>query len=767
MKKAQKVIRVSLGSYINLALIRGGGGNMMKISTQTLLSVSIALVTLGAMSATSYAQILEEITVTAERRTESIQDVPIAITAFTATDIARAALYDVESLQHKVPGLTFEQTFGRSRTTLRGVSSDVQNASSETGVAMYVDGVPVSSMTGQLGAQSDLERIEVLRGPQGTLYGRNVVGGAINYWTKVPGNEAEGSITAHLGNGDTYGVEGGYSFPLVEDVLSARISGSWEESDGHFDNVLDIPDDPITGMDPDESETFSARLVLNWRPTDNLQFITRASHYSHEYAGPGMNQIVDVAPVFGISVQALGGFVPPDFTEYANNWPPGTDVEETTISETISWDIADLGFLGDVNLKSLTAYRNFKWVHMVEFEGSDLDIGQQSYFDPVTGEFEPRSEDFDTISQEFVLTSQNDSRLEWTAGFFYYHREGDELARSRLGSDLLGVPGFELVGQFDFFDLKTESIAAFAQVTWSVFDWARLDLGARYTDESKEALISLNIFGAACQIDEETDFKQWTPHVGLEFDPAEHVMLYLKATRGFRSGGFNNVDCVETVFDEETMWSYEAGIKSRWLDERLQLNLAAFYLDYGSYQVYAPIAIGQSRFLTFPGSVQGVEVEADLLPVENLTISLGASFMDSEFDDATTLNPFFGIPDDNIGGNPFPRTPEESVNLSVDYVIPAELAEFTLHYDFSYKSNQSINYVSYPFRMPSYSVHNAWLHLANPGGGDNGLELQFYVNNFTDEEYLTGMFPSSAPTIGVLGHYANPRTYGVRATYNF
>ena len=717
-------------------------------------------------------QVLEEIVVTAQRRAESIQEVPIAITAFSDTDIARAGLIDVQSLQHKVPGLTFEETFGRSRTTLRGVSSDVQNASSETGVTLYVDGVPISSLTGQLGAQSDLERIEVLRGPQGTLYGRNAVGGAINYWTKVPDGESEGSITVHAGgveNGAAFGVQAGYSFPLVENVLSARISGSWEESDGNFDNVLDIPEDPLTGLDPDASEAKSVRVVLNYTPTDNLQIITRASHHKHERAGPGMHQVEDVAPVFGFSVQSLGAIVSSDSKEYANNWPPGTDVETTTISGTISWDVADLVFSGDVNIKSITAYRSYEWKHMVEFEGSSLDVGQQSYFDPVTGDFEPRREDFDTFSQEVVVTSRNEGRFEWTAGAFYYSREGDELARARLGGDILGVPGFELVGQFDFFDLETESLGLFLQGTWSFTDWARLTAGVRYTDETKEGTTSINFLPTGtCQLEPEIDADEWTPHFGLEFDVAEATMLYLTATKGFRSGGFNNVDCGGdfAVFDPETVWSYEAGIKSRVLNDRLQLNLAAFYLDYKDYQVYELVTLGFSRFTSFPGSVQGLEVELDFQPVEHLTISLGASFMDSEFDSATTLNNILGTGLEDIDGNPFPRTPEASVNFSADYVLPAELAEITLHFDISHKSDQSPIYLNVPWEMPSYWVANAWINLAKLGGTDKGLELQLYVDNLTDEEYLTGMFPVGA-FIGVIGHYGDPLTFGARATYSF
>ena len=746
---------------------------MKALKIRSILCNAIIMISTG-IAPLCGAQVLEEVIVTAEKRAESVQDVSIAITAFSEDAIRKAGLIDIESLQQKVPGLSFEQTYGRPFNTLRGVSSGTANLSSDAGIVVYVDGLPSSSLTGQLGTQADLQRIEVLRGPQGTLYGRNAVGGAINYWTKVPEGEVEGSITAHLGdveNGEAWGVEGGVSFPMIEDVLSARISGSWHESDGNFRNVIDIPNDPVTGLDDDESENIAVKLVLNWTPTGNLQFITRANYSKYEYAGPAIQQVRDISSFAGgFGPIALGGLQPEPFTLYANDRPTGVRIERFSISETISWDISDVGFLGDINIKSITGYQDFEWKSATDAEGTDYNVGAQSYFNPTTGLFDPRNEDFDVITQEVVVTSQNDTAFEWTAGLFYFKQEGDEFGRFVLGDGATFVPGFEIFGEFDLTDLEVESLGIFAQGTYSVTDWARLTAGIRYTDETKESNNNVFFFAVCSFANPDLDYSEWTPHFGLDFDLAEDVLLYGKVTRGFRSGGWNIAGCdpVNNFYDPEKMWSYEVGIKSRLLDNSLQVNLAAFYLDYSGYQVGQNTSLGVFEFVNFPAEVYGFEYEIDYAPMENLALSVGGSFMDTELDSVLAEDAFFGSGTFiDIGGNQLPRAPKTSVNAAIDYLIPTDFADVTLHYDIHHRTKQHITYQNLPFEtMPGYSIMNAWINFENLGGGDSGWNLQVYINNLTDKEYLTGMSAPN-PLFGALGHYGNPRTWGARVTYNF
>lgn len=747
---------------------------------------------------------IEEITVTAERRETSLQETPIAISAFSENDIERSDLDSLQNIQTQVPGLVYAETQSYAQVTIRGVGLELPFASGEPGVALNVDGVYLPRSATSSAMQSDLERIEVLRGPQGTLYGRNSTGGTVNFWTKTPNGETEGDLSLLAGDENRLRVRGGVSFPIIGETLSARVSFATEEHDGYRTNLF-------TGDQTDGIDHKSIRAVVRWVPSDDLEMLFRYSYSRDDNGGPSFSYGTEVLPAN--SPASYGGTLPLSSTEFYNDFPADAQRRNEMSSLTINYD---LPLFGGSTLKSITAYQTFEW----EFEG-DLDGTDIPYV-------EARDmEEADSWTQEITLSGATE-KLQWVIGGFYFTDRADSsFYRNYRVPESYG-PNFPEIGFF--YEQDIDAWAVFTQGTYSLTDRLRLTLGARYTNEKKDFTNNLyfhtaavhvpalptfdSLFGARQEIPTTGPFAgqypaepggvlyngggidnnqagftclnlrhdgEWndtTAKVGLDFDVADDFLFYASVSTGFKAGGGNVGGCGDQ-FDPEDILAYEMGFKSEWFDNRLQVNLAGFYYDYQDYQAVIYLAnIGGETRNASDAEVYGAELEFVAVPFEGLQIRGGGSLQSAEFgdfltDDALCDPAVANCVDLNLKGNHLPRSPEKSFFVNAEYQRPVgDWGTMALRYEYSWTDEYYFTPFNRDFvKQDSYSISNVRLILGTAGGRFEGSlgdsELHFFVNNLTDEDELLGGVIEVAGVGGTWNQWLDPRTYGVELRVRF
>jgi iron complex outermembrane receptor protein len=653
---------------------------------------------------------------------------------------------------------------------IRGSVQTSNNLSRDTSVGVYLDGVPISKTTGSIFDLVDLERVEVLRGPQGTLYGKNTVGGALNLVTTPPGDEFGGSLRAGVGNEDLRTLRAVVdlgSFGRAGDGVGkfgARASFITTERDGFYDNDFE------RGPGFDNLDQTGGRLALAWDISDNFSI-----NYSYDTfrmrQNPPMLAVVNGMPAADNER--------PD--SIANDAAERSDLDVDGHSLQLLWDIGDTA-LGDLSLKWISAKRNFDNDSRTDFDGSDSDLFR---FISVN--------EFEQWSHELQLLGQADN-LDWVLGVFYYDAEwytdnprwifqfgGDNFDVDQRGSD-------------------EEAVAIFGQVTWTpvAFD-EQLDLtaGLRYTDEKKDvtrrrishsrfynpgvgpcASVSgvyqrdaagcpvLDVNGEVQSVSADDSWSELTPMfvASWHLDDSKHV--YGKVVTGFRSGGFNGVastnESFAQPFDPETMTSYELGFKSRWLENRLQLNAAYFYNELENIQVEAfdPVLLGVAITNAGEATLQGVELEFSALPTDSLELQLNVAWLDSEY--AEFVEGGVDVADERV----VPYSPEYSFNAMIRHVWPTRWGEVQARLDYSWKDDHSVTSIpSEALDVEAYGLWDARLSLAEVPVGDHGeLMFSLWGKNLTDEEYWDVAINLQVFTVA---QWANPRSYGFDVEYNF
>ncbi len=718
---------------------------------------------------------IEEVVVTGQRRETNLQTTPIAISAFSADDIARSDLDSFEKLQFQVPGMTFARGTFYTYITVRGVGLEVPTLG-EPGVALNIDGVYQARSYLSSGIYDDLERIEVLRGPQGTLYGRNATGGAMNLWTKTPPESTEAEFSALAGDNNRYRIRSALGGPINEQ-LGLRLSYTTDQSDGLRRNNFN-------GDKLDDTDHHSLRGALRYTPTEDLEILVRYDWARDRGNGPTFQhagQLIPFGPV------TFGGTLEPDAQRVNVDRKLDNEKRIWGISSTIKLDLHGLPLIGDATLNSITSFR----YNRMELDG-DLDGTEANFINT-------NQEDTSKVwTQELTLSSAGDGKLDWVVGAYFFKDRADtsffytlpDLAA--LAQPILdgGGTGFDvldagIVDNFIFaMDQDTEAWALFGEATYHVTERLRATVGIRYSDEEKDfdQLVSFGVPGLEdvpgfghdfflCEgLESDLDFTSWTPKFGVDFDVSESVMAYASASRGFKGGGMN-ADVCGSDFDQESLWSYEIGVKSRWLDDRLQLNLVGFFYDYEDYQAIVNIANSSTIENAADAEVLGFEAELRAFPFEGFQLTAGLSIQNAEFEDYDSLDPFFGEFRD-LKGNQLPRAPDKTFFINGDYTVPiSDLGSASLRYEYAWSDNYYFTSFNETFsEQSSYSVSNARLILATAGGrledtlGD--FELHFFVNNLGDKDYLYQV-ADVATVGGQMRLYADPRRYGVELKYRF
>ncbi|MBW7836205.1 MAG: TonB-dependent receptor [Sphingomonadales bacterium] len=692
---------------------------------------------------------LEEILVSAQRREESLQKVPIAITSFSAEQFNRSGLQTTLDLQYRTPGLVFTTNAALGQPYIRGIGTDIINVGTDPSVAVHIDGLYQTRAAASMRDLFDIERVEVVKGPQGTLYGRNATGGAINILTKEPSNEIEAAADLLYGNYDKKRARGMINVPLVENKVSFRASAFISKRDGFsYDALRDV--------DLDDEDVWGVRGKLRIDLSENLKLTLSADHSkerSTRNLAPKVNPYLP-SPARDI----FGAIIGLDPRVVNNNNDMFTNIDHTSFSAHLEWD------LGEVVFKSISGYTKSKNDVQLDIDATEIDFS-----------WDTENEDDKSFSQEFQLASANNDKFEWVVGAFYLHEKAGQHFQIFI------TP---LAADMDYpVENRVDAYALFGQGSYNVSDKLRLTAGLRYSYEKKKGDF-LNIvtdpFGLltgvpgggvfVSQSSPNESWKAWTPKFGIDYFINDDVMLYVSATRGFKSGGFNLLGSGEQ-FDPEYIWSYEAGFKSMLLDQRLRLNVAAFYYDYTDLQVnrFNPATGGATTSVTNAASaeVKGLEAEVLALLAKGLELDMGLAVLDAKYKDFLSANPDAPDPfvDQDLSGNTLPRSPKFSLSAGLQYTHDiGNYGSVTLRGEAKYQSHIWFDqFNSSDVEEDNYTLLNAF---ATFESADDRWRVQVYGRNLTDKLYRQSVIRATS-LIGTLDFWGAPRTYGIEVGFRY
>jgi len=708
-----------------------------------------------ALAQTQPVDELTEIVVTAQRRLQSSQDVGIAMSVLDSSELVNRGVTRVNDLQNSTPSLDIEPAFGggAAQFRLRGVGFQDYASNNAPTVGVYVNEVayPVPIMT--QGMLFDIARVEVLRGPQGTLYGRNTTGGAISFVTKKPTAAAAGGVRAEYGRYDSFKGEAYVSGP-INDKVRMRVAAATEQGGGWQHNRE-------TGQSLGDADKLSARGLLDIDLTPDLTVLVDVHGGQDKSENQGLRLLSDLTTRAG-----QGVFVPADTDRSATGWrissvlardanldadtKPGKDNTTWGASMALNWD------LGAAKLTNITAFDR-----LLRKEYSDWDTTSSVEADTFFGS------DARVYSNETRLASNDDGPFQWIAGLYYSHQELNE----RYYSDFLDIYG--TYGRVNY-NQVVESVSAFGQAEYAFTDQWKLVAGLRYEEEDRK----LNGFGTAfggaqslAPTNVKTDMKPLTGKLSLEFKPVDDLLLYASASKGTKSGGFTTYNTGNSSaiqpFKPETLWAYEVGAKAD-LSRTLQINGSAFYYDYKDQQVLSALwgANGPvGRFVNVPKSeIYGAEVEARWRPLRGLNISQSFSYKHGEYkefydmDTAASRAVGYAVYIDKAGQKiPFPQY---TYGGSVAYEM--DLGSYLLETE----ANYSYRSVYHSWLGSKYDVPGYWLANLNltTRPAEGAWSAGLWVRNLFDEDYdLTRNFFTSAD----VAQSGTPRTYGVRMSYDF
>jgi iron complex outermembrane receptor protein len=725
---------------------------------------------LPAMGQTS----LEEIVVTAQKRSESLQDVPVAITALTAETLEKLDVRDVQDLPAVTPGLQIKTSDASAnpKIFIRGVGLNDFNANAAGAVGIYFDGVYVASPLAQLGQFFDLDRVEVLKGPQGTLYGRNTTGGTVNLAPKQPSFAPSFDGSVEYGNADTTKAEMSAGGTLVDNKLAARIAGTYEKDDGDMLNRL-------TGHTLNATDRWAGRASFLYTPSDDLDVTLQI----HGGQNKGDSRYTYVRPLIPQTAQATGpdGLCRPSFYNsgqctdvlgYANtggNPYAGDfgleghdDVDLYGLALNVRWAV------GKVTLYSVTGY---------DFASrNDLEDTDASPNDEFHSTYRAVQKDF---SQEFRIEAPLFDHARAVAGLYYLH---DDLSTDSE-YDVLGAlrpmfvtpqdpTGFSLVNDVALvgfpYTQSTDGGAVFGQVDVDVTDKVTVTGGLRYSDDYKKfsyestAEQAFEIFS----IDEAKNFSSVSGRAAAEWRPTDQAMIYVSYNRGYKSGGFfggYTRDPADLApYKDETVNAYEVGSKTEWFDHRLRVNGAGFYYDYQNLQEFQLVERDGLTVQTYNNAsnarVYGVDGDVSAIPLEGLELSLGAEYLNTEF-----LN-YISYGED-LSGNRLPSAPRWSLSGIVDYDRPiGDLGSLNAMLAMSYRS--TVYFDSHQeFRL---SQEGYWLTDARVGWtAPNGkVSAGLWVRNLFDKTYVVDINNLDSFGFDALS-MGTPRRFGGYVKWHF
>ncbi|QMW23089.1 TonB-dependent receptor [Sandaracinobacteroides saxicola] len=739
--------------------------------------IRIALLGCAALAAPLLAQTAtapadDEIIVTAERRAASVQDVPISITALSGSTLEAAGIRGTEQLSDLTPGLLVQRSVV-GKISIRGIGNENYTIAGDPGVAVHSDGVYVARAAAGLFDLFDINRVEVLRGPQGTLYGRNATGGVINVIPNAPdADRFSAHLTGEYGNYNAVRVDGHINAPLGGGwALRVAALGSWR--DGFTTNTnanarsrgfgdLDSKDVwAVRGqLGYDDGGPFTARLsVEHLEDRSNLpayKYLNRPGALPNADFGGGATAF---AP--GNLRTVNQGFEPaiPGFTR-------GVGSKRSDFFLTRQTGVAlHLGYdAGGVDVASITGYRKtrFNWFN----DGDGADTFYVNYIQ------QDRNEQW---SQELQLSSKGDGPLQWLLGGFYFRETGDSFIALPFTFGA-GLPFYIAIDG----TAKTSALAGYGEVRWQATDRLKLTIGGRYSHENRKSTYRYEInFGAPFvrtpSLDR--DFNAFTPRFVIAYEASDSTNLYASVTRGFKSGGFNLL-AVQPAFEPEKVWAYEAGVKLQTADRKFTLNANGFYYDYTNQQVGQIVNLQSVLTNAASSRIWGAEAEFTARPTEGLQVGGTLAYLDTKYRKFCTGDPTQPTAPVSPGcdaanpidlkGNRLPRAPQWVLTAFVDYTAElGDAGKVNLRGDLRHQSDMFFTQFNRPLIAQGGTVTaNASLTWTS---ANDRFSLGGFVQNLTNETYFTEVLESGAfnPQLVGQAYVAPPRTYGVRASVKF
>ena len=725
---------------------------------------------------------LEEVIVTAQKRAESLQDVPVSVTALGAEEIEKMNMRNSTEIAAQVPNLQISTPYGDTQPyfSLRGVGTSDYSHAQSSPVAMYVDQIYKS--VGALTSMQvyDLERIEVLRGPQGTLYGKNATGGAANFITLAPNFDGpSGYVTLGLGNYNKQIAKGAYQVTAVEDKLAFRGAFIANKMDGWVENKFP------GGKDQGEQDDWAVRLSALWQPTEDVQAVLRLAKSESKGQNYGIYAANIDEAVTGYSRDGL------DFHENESNYDANKTIENTSVSLIVDWDFNDRH-----TLTYIAGFDQGEWNSPSDDDGMPIHMDENEY-----------TSDVDQITQELRISSSYDGPFNWIGGVYWDTDEVEATVHYRF-FDLWFLDaesgGFDLWGfnEYNDYTQVREGYAVYANTTYDFTDSLTLTFGLRYSDDDTEIENFYALVGGLTEEPNDpnpenhsevwtqsiptipSSFLEYTPglgprgevlddfnfdsdnlsgKIGLDWAISDEIMAYVSFSTGYRSGAMNGQAFLDeselTIVDPEELEAWELGFKTRWFDNQVQLNGSVFYYEYTNQQ-FIDLTEGGLQILrnADESEITGLELELTALLTDDLTLRAGVGLLDAEYTDLE----LGGV---DLSGNQLIAAPDVNFNLLLDWTFAkTSFGAFSVLFDTVYTDDQFFDaHNTAATGQESYWLANGRLSLA----GDK-YDISAWVKNMADEEYFVYGLPLADAGFGfdymVRGM---PRTYGIEFTYRF
>jgi len=716
---------------------------------------------------------LDEIIVTASRSETSLQKTAIAVTAMSAQNLRERSISSLSDVSNFVPALSIGTRSGTGSAggsiAIRGMGVDATDSSAAVGI--YVDDVYYASGRGNLLGLLDVDRIEVLRGPQGTLFGRNTIAGAIQYVSHNPDAKLGGYLTGVVGNLGRTDIQGAVNLP-VSDSFALRFSGLYNKSDGFVH-------DNTAGVDRGANEATAARIKAKWTPAQGLE-IDLKGEYLHEKSNgrpvlvdrvnPNA-QFVGLAQLFGetrplTNAYLSTNFAPGHFASAGFNSPDYFRFTAYIAQGVIKYQLSD-----NLTIKSITSGSWYRSRLAQDIDNTPLSILATA----------PADDDTSVFTQELQLSGKLlENRLKFTLGGYYF----DSRNRQNPGQGI--VLGLGPV-QYPYGNpaLNITSKAVYGQASYSLTDQFSLSAGLRYSGETNTSWL----LGQTSP--RSVDFTNLSPHIGLNFQANRDILLYVKASRGFRAGGISPNAALPNnglAFAPETAWTYEAGLRMDLLDHKLRLNPTVFMTDWSNIQFnnLVPTASSVAAVTSNAGNarIKGLELEAEAAPTTNLRLTASMAILDAHYTSVSNL-PYFTYPLGflaSFGGapgttvvlpnialsTPLQRAPKFKFTIGGRYTIPlANDSRFVVSADYAWSASQaSAVTISDQVTLPAYGMLNARVQWSAPG---DRFSLALFGTNLTNQYYLMGGvdFAGGYTTGARQLDPGKPRQYGLEARVKF
>ncbi len=773
---------------------------------------------------------VEKILVTAQKRTENLQEVPVSVSALSNSEMEGLKLRSTTEIAAQIPNMQIATPYGDGFPviSLRGVSMNDFSLNQSSPVAVYVDEVFKGNPALQGVQLFDLERVEVLRGPQGTLYGKNTTGGAVNFITQKADFDREAYVKVGAGSYNRKEFQGAFQTSLIDDLLAVRVAGTWAKADGWMKNKN-------SGFaDASATDEWGGRASFTLTPSDDLTAnlsITSSRSTPVNYgilaqvgpAGVGVgNQFYELFSTIGGAIGGTNGGESSSYTreglsdfEIESNRDAKREIDTESIALTLNWGINE-----NLTLTSITSWDEGVFISPEDADGSPLKVIESDF-----------SSEAEQVSQDLRITSNYDGPFNFIAGLYYAKETIEVATNTRLYNDLdinqdgmlntsdcldpvlyafgfggpdfgmttpnadvinavlptlgLGINGladFALLGcqlDNDFEQVRTSN-AVYADGNYALTDKLTLRAGVRYTKDDND----LNDMSARIKDNQGNDMsphlgetipamslsntdKEWTGKIGIDYLTDDGILVYTNYSTGFRSGAYNAQaflapDEVNYV-DPETIDSFEIGFKSTFLDNRVQLNGAAFHYDYKNQQFLNLDAttLAQTLINVDSSTVKGLELEMVAVPLEALNITAGLGLVDSKVDKGVLS----GV---DLSGNSLVAAPELNINLAADYFIELQSgASLSFHVDANYVDEQYFDV----FNTPSIKADDYWLSNArisyDTESDGNEYSIAFWIKNITDETYVNQAYDAQA-TFGLdILNIGAPRMAGIEFTWRY